>query len=83
MPYGNDWPVGVKERPFEEVTLSWDLKHELCWPLEAGETLLPGNRCQDPEGPTVMVLGAGGVRWRWRDPSGPLVSGRTGLGILF
>lgn len=26
-----------------------------------------------------MVLGAG-VRWRWRDPTGPLVLGRTGVG---
>lgn len=26
---GNDWPVGDKERPSEEVTLRWDLKHEL------------------------------------------------------
>lgn len=26
---GNDWPVGDKEHPFEEVTLRWDFKHEL------------------------------------------------------
>lgn len=83
---GNDWPVGVKEHPFEEVTLSWDLKYELvlaAWKL--GRHSCPGTSAK-----------TGKAQWSWvlersrrskmaveRSYRASGVRQNRGLGVLF